>query len=73
MITSGLGVRSNTVPSERSLKGRLNYPSIQILFYSRDMSLALAIQSSLGSGSLLKKKGAWPRRGQAPAGLTLMF
>jgi len=44
--------------SEISPKGRLYYPSIQILFYSRDMSLVLIIQSTLGHGSLSKKKGA---------------
>jgi hypothetical protein len=48
--------------TERSPKGRLNYPSIQISFDSRDMSLALIIQSTLGCGSLSKKKE-----------LTLMF
>ena len=42
--------------TERSPKGRLNYPSIQILFDSRDMSLALMIQATLGQGSLLKKR-----------------
>ena len=42
--------------TERSPKGRLNYPSIQILFDSRDMSLALMIQATLGQGSLSKKK-----------------
>jgi hypothetical protein len=47
-----------TPKSERSPKGRLYYPSIQILFDSRDMSLALMIQSTLGHGSLSKRKGA---------------
>uniref|UniRef100_UPI001FA6D73A hypothetical protein n=1 Tax=Ciborinia camelliae TaxID=647257 RepID=UPI001FA6D73A len=47
-----------TPKSERSAKGRLYYPSIQILFDSRDMSLGLMIQSTLGHGSLSKKKGA---------------
>jgi LAGLIDADG endonuclease len=47
-----------TPKSERSAKGRLYYPSIQILFDSRDMSLALMIQSTLGHGSLSKRKGA---------------
>ena len=42
--------------SERSEKARLNYPSIQILFDSRDMPLALIIQATLGHGSLSKKK-----------------
>lgn len=44
--------------TERSPKGRLNYPSIQIIFDSRDATLALTIQSTLGHGSLSKKKGA---------------
>nr|QBM09619.1 hypothetical protein [Dactylella sp.] len=44
--------------TERSPKGKLNYPSIQIIFDSHDMSLALIIQSTLGCGSLSKKKGA---------------
>lgn len=44
--------------TERSPKGRLYYPSIQILFDSRDMSLGLMIQSTLGHGSLSKLKGA---------------
>jgi len=48
--------------TERSPKGKLNYPSMQIIFDSRDMSLALIIQSTLGCGSLSKKKE-----------LTLMF
>jgi hypothetical protein len=48
--------------TERSEKGRLNYPSIQIIFDSRDLSLALIIHKELGGGSLSKKKE-----------LTLMF
>lgn len=44
--------------TDRSPKGRLNYPSIQIIFDSRDATLALTIQSTLGHGSLSKKKGA---------------
>jgi hypothetical protein len=43
---------------ERSPKGRLYYPSIQIIFDSRDVTLALIIQSTLGHGYLSKKKGA---------------
>jgi hypothetical protein len=42
-----------TPKSERSPKGRLYYPSIQILFDSRDMSLGLMIQNTLGHGSLI--------------------
>jgi hypothetical protein len=44
--------------TERSPKGRLNYPSIQIIFNSRDLPLALLVQKALGHGSLSKKKGA---------------
>jgi hypothetical protein len=46
------------VPSTlRSSKGKLNYPSIQIVFPSKDIPLALLIQKTLGFGSLSKKKG----------------
>jgi len=41
----------------RSLKGRLNYPSIQIEFDLRDFPLAQIIQQRLGCGSLNRKKG----------------
>lgn len=47
-----------TPKSERSPKGKLYYPSIQILFERHDMSLGLMIQNTLGHGSLSKKKGA---------------
>ena len=43
--------------NERSSKGKLNYPSIQIVFHSKDLPLALLIQKSLKCGSLAKKKG----------------
>lgn len=43
--------------TERSKKGKLNYPSIQIAFDSRDLVLALIIQKSLGFGSISKTKG----------------
>jgi len=43
--------------SERSIKGKLNYPSIQIVFDLRDFPLALVIQQKLGHGSLSRKKG----------------
>ena len=42
---------------ERSLKGKLNYSSIQLVFDSRDLPLALLIQKKLKHGSLSKKKG----------------
>ena len=43
--------------TERSAKGKLNYPSIQILFHLKDLPLALMIQKELKNGSLLRKKG----------------
>lgn len=43
--------------SERSFKGKLNYPSIQIVFHLKDLPLALLIQQNLGYGSLIRKKG----------------
>lgn len=41
----------------RSAVGRINYPSIQISFDSRDIPLAIMIQKELGFGSLNKTKG----------------
>ena len=43
--------------NERSTKGKLNYPSIQIVFHLKDLPLALLIQKKLGFGSLIRKKG----------------
>jgi len=43
--------------SERSPKGRLNYPSIQIVFNLKDLPLALLIKKNLGHGSINRKKG----------------
>ena len=43
--------------TERSLKGVLNYSSVQIVFHLKDLPLALMIQKILGEGSLLRKKG----------------
>lgn len=43
--------------SIRSEKGRLNYPSIQIVFHLKDLPLAMLIQKELGHGSLSRKKG----------------
>ena len=40
----------------RSPKGKLNYPSIQIVFHLKDLPLALMIQKELGFGSLSRKK-----------------
>ena len=44
--------------SERSKKGKLNYPSIQIVFHLKDFPLALIIQKILGTGSLIHVKGS---------------
>ena len=41
----------------RSPKGKLNYPSIQIVFHLKVLPLALLIQKELGFGSLSRKKG----------------
>ncbi len=41
----------------RSPKGKLNYPSIQIIFDIRDFPLALILQKKLGHGSISRKKG----------------
>ena len=43
--------------TDRSSKGKLNYPSIQIVFHLKDLPLALLIQKNLGYGSLIRKKG----------------
>lgn len=43
--------------SERSLKGVLNYPSIQISFHLRDFPLAQIIQKTLGFGFITRTKG----------------
>lgn len=43
--------------TERSKKGKLNYPSIQIVFHLKDLPLALLIQKNLGHGSISRKKG----------------
>ena len=52
------GDGSIVVPtSMRSLKGKLNYPSIQIAFDLRDFPLALTIQKELKHGSISRKKG----------------
>lgn len=43
---------------QRDLKGRLTYPSIQIVFGLMDLPLALIIQKTIGHGSISRKKGA---------------
>ena len=52
------GAGTIVVPkTERSNKGKINYPSIQIAFNLKDLPLALLIQQNLGQGSLIRKKG----------------
>jgi hypothetical protein len=43
---------------KRSDKGKLYYPSIQILFNVRDLPLAVIIQKELGIGTIIKIKGS---------------
>lgn len=43
--------------TERSVKGNLNYLSIQIVFHLKDLPLALLIQKELEHGSISRKKG----------------
>jgi hypothetical protein len=43
--------------TERDIKGRINYPSIQIVFDLRDFPLVLMIQKELKHGSISRKKG----------------
>ena len=43
--------------TERSSKGKLNYPSINIVFNLRDFPLSQLIQKELGTGSLSRMKG----------------
>jgi hypothetical protein len=45
------------VPStERSSKGKLNYPSIQIVFHAKDFPLVTVLCQIIGHGSISKKK-----------------
>lgn len=43
---------------ERSDKGKLYSPSVQIVFDARDLPLAVMIQKELGFGTLSKTKGS---------------
>ena len=43
---------------ERSTKGKLNYPSVQIVFQLKDFPLCQIIQKRIGHGSISKKKQA---------------
>jgi len=42
--------------TERSVKGKINYPSLKICFHLKDLPLALLIQKNIGHGSINKKK-----------------
>jgi len=42
--------------SKRDQKGRITYPSIQIVFALMDLPLALKVQETLGTGSISRKK-----------------
>jgi hypothetical protein len=44
--------------TERSAKGKINYPAIQIAFHLKDLPLALLIQKTIGHGSLNRVKNA---------------
>lgn len=46
-----------TPKTERSVKGSINYPSIQIIFHFKDLALASKIKKELKIGSLSKQKG----------------
>jgi len=43
--------------TERSAKGIINYPSIQIVFHLKDLPLVLMIQKEIKNGSIIRKKG----------------
>lgn len=43
--------------SERSIKNKHNYPSIQLSFHLKDLPLAMLIQKNIGHGSLSRVKG----------------
>ena len=44
--------------TERSVKGKLNYPSISIVFHLKDLPLCLMIQKNLKHGSIHRVKGS---------------
>lgn len=46
----------HVLKSERSLKGKLNYPSIHIAFHLKDLPLAFLILINLGFGSIVPQK-----------------
>lgn len=44
--------------TERSVKNKLNYPSISIVFHLKDLPLCLMIQKNLKHGSIFRVKGS---------------
>lgn len=59
---TGLLEGDGTIVTPKTLRspatpGKLNYPSIQIVFHLKDLPLALLVQKELGVGSLSRKKG----------------
>lgn len=57
---TGLIEGDGTIVTPKALttvKGKLNYPTIQIVFQLKDLPLALLVQKELGVGSLSRKKG----------------
>jgi hypothetical protein len=44
--------------TERSVKGKINYPSISIVFHLKDLPLCLMIQKNLKHGSISRVKGS---------------
>lgn len=44
--------------TERSAKGKMNYPSLQISFAAKDFPLASTLQAVIGHGSIAKKQQA---------------
>jgi hypothetical protein len=46
-----------TPNTDRSVKGSINYPAIQIIFHLKDFPLASMIQMEIKNGSLSRKKG----------------
>jgi hypothetical protein len=59
LIEGGAERGTIIVPNfQRDKKGRLTYPSIQIVFGLMDLPLALIIQKTLGYGSISRKKGS---------------
>jgi Cytochrome C and Quinol oxidase polypeptide I/LAGLIDADG endonuclease len=61
--------------TERSIKGKINYPSITIVFHLKDLPLALLVQKTIGHGSLsrVKKSNAYVLTINSNEGLILII